>query len=268
MSRAVSFTLNGKPVQLETDDKRTLLWVLRTDLGLTGTKYGCGDGLCGACTVVVDGKAVRSCQTSLAEVQGRKVTTIEGLASGRQAPPAPAGLRRPRRLPVRLLHAGHDHERVRPAAREPAALARGDRRRRWRATSAAAAPTSGSSRPSTSASRNGRRPRHERRDLDLTAARSSSSSAAASSSSSRLEPPGPLRARAGAAIPTDFNAYLPHRRGRPRHGLLRQDRDGPGRHDLAGADGRRGAGRGARRRSTWSWATPTAARGTWGPSAR
>jgi aerobic-type carbon monoxide dehydrogenase small subunit (CoxS/CutS family) len=80
MRRAVSMTLNGEPVRLETDDRRTLLWVLRTDLGLTGTKHGCGVGLCGSCTVVVDGKAVRSCLASLAEVEGREVTTIEGLA--------------------------------------------------------------------------------------------------------------------------------------------------------------------------------------------
>ena len=80
MPRAVSLTLNGKPVRLETDEKRTLLWVLRTDLGLTGTKYGCGAGLCGSCTVVVDGAAVRSCRATLAEVEGRHVTTIEGLA--------------------------------------------------------------------------------------------------------------------------------------------------------------------------------------------
>ena len=80
MSRAIPFTLNGKPVRLETDEKRTLLWVLRTDLGLTGTKYGCGAGLCGSCTVVVDGKPVRSCRATLAEVEGKHVTTIEGLA--------------------------------------------------------------------------------------------------------------------------------------------------------------------------------------------
>jgi len=87
MPRAVSWTLNGKPVRLETDEKRSLLWVLRTDLGLTGTKYGCGVGLCGSCTVVVDGKAVRSCRTSLADVQGRQVTTIEGLATGKKLHP-------------------------------------------------------------------------------------------------------------------------------------------------------------------------------------
>ena len=82
MRRTVSFTLNGKPVRLEADDGRTLLWVLRTDLGLTGTKYGCGIGLCGSCTVVVGKEAVRSCRTSLAEVQGKDVKTIEGLAQG------------------------------------------------------------------------------------------------------------------------------------------------------------------------------------------
>jgi aerobic-type carbon monoxide dehydrogenase small subunit (CoxS/CutS family) len=82
MPRALSLTLNGKPVRLETDEKRTLLWVLRTDLGLTGTKYGCGAGVCGSCTVVVDGQPVRSCRATLAEVEGRSVTTIEGLAKG------------------------------------------------------------------------------------------------------------------------------------------------------------------------------------------
>ena len=80
MPAGLSWTLNGKPVRLETDDKRSLLWVLRGDLGLTGTKYGCGAGLCGSCTVVVDGKAVRSCRATLAEVEGKHVTTIEGLA--------------------------------------------------------------------------------------------------------------------------------------------------------------------------------------------
>jgi len=87
MRRDLSFTLNGKPLHLETDDRRSLLWTLRTDLGLTGTKYGCGAGFCGSCTVVVQGRAVRSCQTALAEVQGKDVTTIEGLATGEKLHP-------------------------------------------------------------------------------------------------------------------------------------------------------------------------------------
>ncbi len=82
MRRTIRFRLNGRPVALDTEDDRTLLWVLRTDLELTGTKYGCGAGLCGSCTVVVDGQAVRSCQTPLRAVQGKAVTTIEGLATG------------------------------------------------------------------------------------------------------------------------------------------------------------------------------------------
>ncbi|HVN25941.1 MAG TPA: (2Fe-2S)-binding protein [Syntrophorhabdales bacterium] len=80
MIRPVEFTLNRKKVQLETDDERMLLWVLRSDLALTGTKFGCGEALCGACTVVVGGKAVRSCQTPLKDVAGKEVLTIEGLA--------------------------------------------------------------------------------------------------------------------------------------------------------------------------------------------
>ena len=81
MKRVVGFTLNGRWVQPEVDDQRMLLWVLRTELGLTGTKYGCGEGLCGACTVIVEGRAVRSCQLPVAQVAGKKVMTIEGLAA-------------------------------------------------------------------------------------------------------------------------------------------------------------------------------------------
>ena len=75
----VRFTLNGKSVSLPVDGERMLLWALRTDLGLTGAKYGCGEGFCGACTVIVDGEAVRSCQFPLSDVEGKKVLTIEGL---------------------------------------------------------------------------------------------------------------------------------------------------------------------------------------------
>jgi carbon-monoxide dehydrogenase small subunit len=76
----IQFTLNGRPTSLDVDGDRTLLWVLRTDLGLTGTKFGCGESLCGACTVVVDREAVRSCRLTMRDVRGKEVTTIEGLA--------------------------------------------------------------------------------------------------------------------------------------------------------------------------------------------
>ena len=87
MQRSVHFQLNGNPLVLDTDDERLLLWVLRTDLDLTGTKYGCGVGICGACTVLIGGKAVRSCRTPLKTVEGQAVTTIEGLAHGSQLHP-------------------------------------------------------------------------------------------------------------------------------------------------------------------------------------
>jgi aerobic-type carbon monoxide dehydrogenase small subunit (CoxS/CutS family) len=78
--RPVSFTLNGKPTRITVDETRMLLWVLRDDLGLGGTKFGCGQALCGACTVLVNDEAVRSCATSVKDVEGKKVVTIEGLA--------------------------------------------------------------------------------------------------------------------------------------------------------------------------------------------
>jgi aerobic-type carbon monoxide dehydrogenase small subunit (CoxS/CutS family) len=80
MEETVRFTLNGKPATVTVDSDRLLLWVLRTDLGLTGTKYGCGESFCGACTVIVNGEAVRSCQTPVKDVRGKDVVTIEGLA--------------------------------------------------------------------------------------------------------------------------------------------------------------------------------------------
>jgi aerobic-type carbon monoxide dehydrogenase small subunit (CoxS/CutS family) len=79
MTKLVSFTLNGKPKSLVVDDERLLVWVLRYDLGLTGVKYGCGAGLCGACAVLLDNEAVRACDTPVKVVAGKKVLTIEGL---------------------------------------------------------------------------------------------------------------------------------------------------------------------------------------------
>jgi aerobic-type carbon monoxide dehydrogenase small subunit (CoxS/CutS family) len=79
MPDTISFKLNDKPVRLTVDGERPLLWVLRTDLGLTGTKYGCGEGHCGCCTVLVNKTASRSCRLSVKDVAGKEVTTIEGL---------------------------------------------------------------------------------------------------------------------------------------------------------------------------------------------
>ncbi len=85
--RSLSFTLNGKSMQVTSDPDRPLLWVLRDDLALTGTKFGCGEGHCGSCTVLVNSQAVRSCVTPVSDVAGKTVTTIEGLASGNRLHP-------------------------------------------------------------------------------------------------------------------------------------------------------------------------------------
>ena len=79
---ATSLTVNGAARQLQADPSRPLLSVLRDDLELTGPKFGCGEGQCGACTVLVDGKPTRSCITELSECEGKRITTIEGLAEG------------------------------------------------------------------------------------------------------------------------------------------------------------------------------------------
>ncbi len=80
MSDPIAFKLNGQPVRLAVDQDRTLLWVLRTDLGLTGTKYGCGESYCGCCTVLVNDRAMRSCSLTVKDVRDKEVVTIEGLA--------------------------------------------------------------------------------------------------------------------------------------------------------------------------------------------
>ena len=82
----VSFTLNDKRVSVSADQATPLLWVIRDHVGLTGTKYGCGAGLCGACTVHINGKAQRSCQIPAASVEGAKVVTIEGLSPDNSHP--------------------------------------------------------------------------------------------------------------------------------------------------------------------------------------
>lgn len=80
MKKNIRFNLNGKQAEIEIDPSLTLLWVLRDQFGLTGTKYGCGSGYCGSCTVIIDNEAFRSCSIPIAEVSDRKVITIEGLS--------------------------------------------------------------------------------------------------------------------------------------------------------------------------------------------
>ena len=79
----ITLTINGQSRQVDTADDTPLLWVIREQLQMTGTKFGCGAGLCGACTVHLDGVAVRSCQTAAKDAAGKKITTIEGLGGGK-----------------------------------------------------------------------------------------------------------------------------------------------------------------------------------------
>jgi aerobic-type carbon monoxide dehydrogenase small subunit (CoxS/CutS family) len=90
MKETVRFILNHKPVLLTVDSERMLLWVLRSELGQTGAKYGCGEGFCGACTVLVDFSPLRSCQVPILKVKGKEVLTIEGLAKDNKLHPLQA----------------------------------------------------------------------------------------------------------------------------------------------------------------------------------
>ena len=84
---SIHFKLNGKPITLKVSEERMLLWVLRTDLALTGVKYACGEGLCGTCTVLINGEAVLTCQTPVRDVDGAEVVTIEGLSQNGKLDP-------------------------------------------------------------------------------------------------------------------------------------------------------------------------------------
>ena len=87
MIKQIQFELNGSPVKLTLGTELTLLWVLRTEFGLTGTKFGCGLGFCGACTILLEGEPVRSCLVPASDANGKKVLTIEGLARNGQLHP-------------------------------------------------------------------------------------------------------------------------------------------------------------------------------------
>jgi isoquinoline 1-oxidoreductase alpha subunit len=86
LTMAISFNLNGKTVSVTAEADTPLLWVIRDEIGLTGTKFGCGAALCGACTVTMDGEAIRSCQTPVSAAAGKKVATVESLSSDNSHP--------------------------------------------------------------------------------------------------------------------------------------------------------------------------------------
>jgi isoquinoline 1-oxidoreductase alpha subunit len=142
----VSFTLNGRQVSVDAAANTPLLWVIRDHVGLTGTKYGCGAGLCGACTVHLDGKAVRSCQTQVSDVTNKTVVTIEGLSPNASHPLQKAwvALEVPQ---CGYCQSGQIMKAANCSPRRPSRTARRSSRT-WTATSAAAAPTTASSPPS------------------------------------------------------------------------------------------------------------------------
>ena len=109
MIEKIQFNINGKPVKIEVDSNRMLLWVLRTDLKLTGTKYGCGEGFCGACTVLIDNEAVRSCGTAVKDIKNKNVITIEGLEHDGKLHPIQKAFMEHDGHAMRLLHTGDDN---------------------------------------------------------------------------------------------------------------------------------------------------------------
>ena len=127
--RVIKLNVNGKTVSVDVDPDMPLLWVLREHLQLTGTKFGCGMALCGACTVHLDGEPVRSCATPVSAAVGKKVTTIEAVGRHARRQGRAGRLDRARRAAVRLLPVGPDHERQRAAGDEPEADRRRHRRR-------------------------------------------------------------------------------------------------------------------------------------------
>ena len=169
----LNLEVNGQAVQLQVEPQRLLVEVLREQLGLTGTHVGCDTSQCGACTVLLDGQPVKSCTMLAVQAEGRRVTTVEGLAAGRRAAPDAAGLHRLPRPAMRLLHAGHDHVRRRAAASTRRTRARRRSSTRSKATCAAAPATSTSSPRSSRPPRRWlQEPRNERRRTNVSAAAS------------------------------------------------------------------------------------------------
>ena len=125
---------------VDAEPEMPLLYALRNDLQLNGPKFGCGLAQCGACTVIMDGVAIRSCVTPVGTVQNKAITTLEGLGNTKKMHKTPAGLRRRASRAVRLLHQRHDHDDAKPCSIRIPSRPMHRSRKPWRGISAAAAP--------------------------------------------------------------------------------------------------------------------------------
>ena len=123
----ITLNVNGKPRDLDVPDDMPLLWTLRDVLNMTGTKFGCGAGLCGACTIHIDGQPVRSCITPVSAAVGKRITTIEAIGSHAGGEEGPGRLARARRAAMRLLPVRPDHVCSGAARRNRQAERRGHR---------------------------------------------------------------------------------------------------------------------------------------------
>ena len=134
----IQVKVNGTAHTSEVEPRLLLVHYLRDVLNLTGTHVGCDTSQCGACTIIVNGRSTKACNLFAVQADGADIMTIEGLAKDGQAPPDPGRLLGEARAPVRLLHAGHDHDGVPAAPAQPEADARRRSATSSRATSAAA----------------------------------------------------------------------------------------------------------------------------------
>ena len=136
----MTLKVNGRDHQVDAEPDTPLLYVLRDDLKLNAAKFGCGLGQCGSCTVIVDGKAVLSCVTPMVLLEGKQVTTLEGLGTASQARADPARLHGRAGGAMRLLHRRHDDAGAGAAATKSQADRRADTRPSWRHICAGAVP--------------------------------------------------------------------------------------------------------------------------------
>ena len=242
MERTISFTLNGKPTNVTVDDERMLLWVLRSDLGLTGTKFGCGAALCGACTVIVNQRGRAVLLTPVKDIAGKQVLTIEGLGQDGQAHPIQQAFLKHHAFQCGFCTPGMIINAYALLLKTPQADARRDHRSTWTTTCAAAARMCASWRPS--GSRGADPGRCAMKPVETSGhkpariswprqGRDCSCFFHVERAGARQEP---ARLPSGQAVPHRFQRLPAHRRRWPRNVLRRQGGDGAGRDDRAGAN--------------------------------